>query len=128
VAVGKGLGNLAIEIDNETVISKEFYCVNLNFKLWDNEPPTDPDNSVTDASGIDLSSVVVKLNGTTIPSNRFTILDVTQDGNHGKRLIWKVFDDDNLIIGTNTVQVYAKDNAGNELDPYPWSFTFECNR
>jgi hypothetical protein len=107
-------------------IQLEIYVVpNVNFKLWDNEPDPDPDESETDASGIDLTSVVVKLNGVIIDSGRFTVSDVSSGSNHGKRFEWMILDSDNLVSGTNTVEVRAKDIAGNLLQPHPWTFTFQ---
>ncbi|GAB4153587.1 MAG: hypothetical protein Tsb009_30010 [Planctomycetaceae bacterium] len=97
----------------------------VTFEVVDEEPDGDTDAVNRDASGLDEGSVEIRLNGTLLPLSRFQITDVLQDGIVIGKRYRITLEASELIPGTNTIIVDAKDQAGNIISGSNNTITFE---
>ncbi len=97
--------------------------VELELVLLDEEPDTDPRVAVRDASGLDMSTLSVTLNGNTVASSIMTITDITSGSLVvGKKLQFTAPCSMLNLPGNNEIKANVSDNAGNAMDEVTQSF------
>ena len=104
---------------------KEFTLadVDLEIELRDEEPDTDPRAAVRDASGLDMSTLAVTLNGNAVATSIMTITDISSGSLVvGKKLQFTAPCSMLNLSGSNEVKVNVSDNAGNAMDEVTQSF------
>ena len=98
--------------------------VDVSIDLVDEEPVPDPRATVRDASGLDMSTLSVTLNGYAVATSLMTISDITSGSVVvGKKLQSTAPCSMLNLPGSNEVKANISDNAGNAMDEVTQTFT-----
>jgi hypothetical protein len=98
--------------------------VDITIDLLDDEPVPDPRSSAQDASGLDMPTLSITLNGNAVPASIMTISDIVSGSVLvGKKVQFAAPCSLLNLPGNNEIKANISDKAGNAMDEVTKSFT-----